>query len=505
MGNLKTSEQWAVLQMPSGVLSFLGSSLLIWTILRSKKKLSLPYRRIIFGISIFDLCQSFSQATALTFVPRDLQWDPSNWAFGTIESCEFQGFVMTLGTAAIPMYLCSLCVYYFCIVALNMRKQVFQRIEPCLHAVPILYALVMASYALAKDYLNNYGSFCYIHASPWGCEMTSEVECTRGVGAAQFNLIVMYIQMANLVIIFGAMSVIVYQAKKIEKRNRRYLNVYSSNNKDRSSTHGPARRVSLYLKSTLTLKSLSTTNSSKNEVDTSTATARNSILQQRQRGMATERTRETTKQALLYVGSILLSYGFQWVNAIIIFIRGKEIKIIAQLGSFFFPLQGLFNIFVYCRPHIVALQKKYPGEYSWFRAFKVVLMSGGDSCHKTVNSERKQYQEIQIKKAATSAKRSADKSQNTAETERQPNAIDVEQQKTQDGRVAADVDQQQNQEKERLMIDDVVVDQGYSFVESVEESTPSTVEDSEEEPEEIDTYAEKPSLACEENNSSMTA
>jgi len=65
------------------------------------------------------------------------------------------------------------------------------------------------------------------------------------------------------------------------------------------------------------------------------------------------------------------------------------------MHALFFPTQGLFNILVYCRPHIVALQTKYPGEYTWFRAFRVVLRSGGDSCQTTVNAERREHEQQQ--------------------------------------------------------------------------------------------------------------
>lgn len=63
------------------------------------------------------------------------------------------------------------------------------------------------------------------------------------------------------------------------------------------------------------------------------------------------------------------------------------------MHALFFPTQGLFNVFVYCRPHIVALQTKYPNEYTWFRAFRVVLRSGGDICQATVAAERREHRQ----------------------------------------------------------------------------------------------------------------
>ena len=51
---------------------------------------------------------------------------------------------------------------------------------------------------------------------------------------------------------------------------------------------------------------------------------------------------------------------------------------IMQLARTFNPLQGLFNVLIYCRPHIKALRKRNP-EYSWFGAFFETLRNGGDN------------------------------------------------------------------------------------------------------------------------------
>ena len=42
------------------------------------------------------------------------------------------------------------------------------------------------------------------------------------------------------------------------------------------------------------------------------------------------------------------------------------------------PLQGLFNILVYCRPHIRTYRVRHP-ESSWITAFLKTLENGGDS------------------------------------------------------------------------------------------------------------------------------
>jgi len=57
---------------------------------------------------------------------------------------------------------------------------------------------------------------------------------------------------------------------------------------------------------------------------------------------------------------------------------GENQFILLALARFFTPLQGLFNIIVYCRPHIIALKKRHP-EYSLLKAFWLIVRTGGDN------------------------------------------------------------------------------------------------------------------------------
>jgi len=48
------------------------------------------------------------------------------------------------------------------------------------------------------------------------------------------------------------------------------------------------------------------------------------------------------------------------------------------LDRIFNPMQGLFNILVYCRPHVSSL-RNHNLEYSWLKAFWLIVKSGGDN------------------------------------------------------------------------------------------------------------------------------
>jgi len=72
----------------SGLASFLGSVTLIITILRSELKLTVPVRRIFFGVCIYNCFQSAAHAFSTFPIPKG----QGLWgAIGNIGSCDAQG------------------------------------------------------------------------------------------------------------------------------------------------------------------------------------------------------------------------------------------------------------------------------------------------------------------------------------------------------------------------------------------------------------------------------
>jgi len=72
----------------SGLTSFAASGTLIIMILRSELKLTVPARRIFFGLCVYDCLQSFSAAFATAPIPKG----QGLWgAIGNVVSCDVQG------------------------------------------------------------------------------------------------------------------------------------------------------------------------------------------------------------------------------------------------------------------------------------------------------------------------------------------------------------------------------------------------------------------------------
>jgi len=526
----------------TATLSLIGSTLLICTILKSEKKLKKAYRRIIFGASVFDVFQSFGFASSILMSPKGV----TPYAIGNVASCSVQGFFFTVGAMAVTFYLQSLCIYYFCIIRLNMRSPDFvKKVEPGLHLMPILYSLAVGIYALTQNYYNYNGTICLTTATPANCESEPDVECERGEGALQWTaLFLAGPSMLAFLTICVVMALIVCSAKKLERRNKQYLNRYSANHdRDVTSSHwsvhskflstihfsirhasfsvvdGHSLRdtsskrfiskiscfsrndssnkhnielteedvcaseveivftrddpapafspsledfesneapgeeedkesddatdkatketiedeesgksastndaISIHLQdagkhidtlepikrdlsdkrsasgkgsertsgkgsATLWPKTVLPHRNTKEDIDEENGASAQGIQsnmshrrRRRRLEQTTLRTREINKQALLYTGSYFLTYGFPWAETIYVNATGKEAPtLLGILIAIFFPLQGFINIFIYCRPHIVSLRKKYPENYTWLQAFIVVMRSGGDS------------------------------------------------------------------------------------------------------------------------------
>lgn len=51
--------------------------------------------------------------------------------------------------------------------------------------------------------------------------------------------------------------------------------------------------------------------------------------------------------------------------------------VILVLSRIFTPLQGLFNICIYCRPHVISLRRRRP-DVSWWHACWLTVKTGGD-------------------------------------------------------------------------------------------------------------------------------
>ena len=89
------------------------------------------------------------------------------------------------------------------------------------------------------------------------------------------------------------------------------------------------------------------------------------------------REREVKTQAYLYIFAFFIGQIFFFVAAIMNQQKGNASFEFIILRDFFYPLQGLINIFVYTYPHVNSLRRSN-SDYSWLSAFLSTILSGGD-------------------------------------------------------------------------------------------------------------------------------
>lgn len=163
----------------TGFISFVSSSVMIYMIFRSDVKLATPFRRIIFGMCVIDLFQSFSAIVSTSMSPEDT---PGIWgAMGNTTTCDISGWIFQFSSTAPPMYICSLSIHYFYFVQYSIKRTDFScRVEPFLHSVPILWSIIDASYLVATQHINNAEVVCWNASLPYNCINDPSIDCERG-------------------------------------------------------------------------------------------------------------------------------------------------------------------------------------------------------------------------------------------------------------------------------------------------------------------------------------
>ena len=109
-GDCAYTRTYVIVQTVSSMISWISSIAIIWMIFRSYEKLSTTFHRLLLGLCIADIFSSF----ALSF---------STLPAPDIASCRAQGFFIFLGSLGAPLYTCSMCLYYLCVVKYTMKEE----------------------------------------------------------------------------------------------------------------------------------------------------------------------------------------------------------------------------------------------------------------------------------------------------------------------------------------------------------------------------------------------
>lgn len=158
-----------------------------------KRRLSTPYRRLIFGLCASDISQSISFILGPFLVPRESILS-SPWGIGNVSTCNMDGVLIIFGSAVSCMYTCSMCIYYYCKTVKDMSdRHFFEKIERKLHWFVLIFNIVFSVAAVCTKSINPvpHLGFCHFSRKPFGCDPSIPLDCDRGEYASLFAM--MYI------------------------------------------------------------------------------------------------------------------------------------------------------------------------------------------------------------------------------------------------------------------------------------------------------------------------
>mmetsp|Transcript_14069 Transcript_14069/g.26441 ORF Transcript_14069/g.26441 Transcript_14069/m.26441 type:complete len:535 (+) Transcript_14069:163-1767(+) len=213
----------------TGGLSAISSTLIIYVILRSETRLSSIYHRIMFGMSLADICGSIAMAlTSLpmpSYMPKEeifgYKWTGAR--LGNTFTCDAQGFFVFFGMGCMFNYNAMLCVYYACAIAFTMRERNIKKyVEPILHGIPLLAGLSFSLPPLFYDMYNpSVSAYAWCGPVPYPNECSSipGFECIRGHGhmLMTFQIVIAVVILYVFVIIFISLGMVLWKVIQTDR------------------------------------------------------------------------------------------------------------------------------------------------------------------------------------------------------------------------------------------------------------------------------------------------
>jgi len=337
MNTNKELKVLAIIPMITGPISVISSMTIIVMILRSTKALSIPYHRILFGLSIADILASIGMSTGSLLAPKG---SPLLWkSFGNQSSCDVQGFIYILGSIAEPLYNCSLQLYYLCMIKYKIKNKDIQRkIEPFLLCVPILYGMTGAIVSLFTESINASGSWCYIDTYPPKCLHDVDVECTRGKDAYLLRILFGAIPFTSSFTFMCIAMIMLYRtARDREIATNQYTfkaSALALSPPERLEDTKGRRKRRLSIK------------------DSIAQTLRKSPLDEDSR-----RSERILDRIMQYFAAYLLANFFLLMAGFVDLFFGRFVAPLFILQNIFYPLQGFYNLLVFIHPRYKTLLK----------------------------------------------------------------------------------------------------------------------------------------------------
>jgi len=321
-----TSKAGVAIAATTGTISAISSFIIIYIMYKSKQGFKQSvYHRIVLGMSFSDIIVSVAIAFTTLPMPKDMIYRQFEGLLirGNISTCTAQGFFFILGGSCTATYIASLMLYYlFSIRYKKTEEEIAKRIEPWLHAIPIIYSILISSSLVAFEALNPtpFECWCTAMTIPYWCPSTPndnscilrtkrEAYIVHHIMGAFFILIV--------VVSIGSLAMIILGTYEQESLLKYYLQSIDRVSRDNSDRADRVRLDYQY-------------------------------------------TRAISKQALAY----FVAYASVNIFPVITLFSGKT-----NLGTGAFPvfhlilrpLQGFFNLLIFSYHKVDNIQRAVPG------------------------------------------------------------------------------------------------------------------------------------------------
>ncbi|KAL7529401.1 hypothetical protein ACHAWF_002965 [Thalassiosira exigua] len=385
-----------ILRLSAAAISVASSCLLTWVISKSSDRLSTTYHRLLLGMTIGDILYSSLYLTSNAPTPSDMNYMVWN-ARGNQASCTVVGTFNSMGFFVSIVYNCSLNFYYLIKIRYN-KPDVYikRRVEPWLHGVPILFALITTTVNLVtKGFNPNIGGTCQGSSPvyfPPHCTGFQDgeippgftVPCGRGRNAHAFKLGIGFITMFLVPIIVGVTLFLIY---KVVSKQERIISTYGAGSLGQTqpeTTTAPA------------------SDATSNEGISWRTMAKSIILYPFKKRGASRSNQGTNSRAVLQKATAFsLSYFVTWIWVTvwtILNLSGVWLNVFPQptwqivynyFMSFMSQLQGLWNFLIFMHPKVMK-EKRSSGSMCWCKAFPMALWLalGGRKRSPIVRKER---------------------------------------------------------------------------------------------------------------------
>jgi hypothetical protein len=142
----------------SGTFGVLFSLLIIITVIRDKNRRNKAYHRLLLGISIVDMSSGFWLGLSTWPIPAE---STVLWSVGNDRTCTLQGFFTNFGITS-SFYNASLTLYFLLVVRYGWKEHEIRKIEPYLHAIPLLWGFGTSFAGLGLGTFGNAILWCWI-------------------------------------------------------------------------------------------------------------------------------------------------------------------------------------------------------------------------------------------------------------------------------------------------------------------------------------------------------